>query len=345
MENKVNETDDCVRLGGLISEYIDGELDSETAERVRRHIDGCADCRKLYCDLVEVCRAAAESEYEPPRELHDRIMSAIEAERAGSKGKRSGLMRRRITAYAGIGVAAMLCVSIGATALVKNMINRADGMLAGETLAGANAEMSVGDINGVMLYRDDNSKGMSVSGKDQQAADKYSTADELKSDDTERGTVDVAESAAEVIPAECTDALPEQTKAAMTTAVCASPAETEAVYSKTEATEAGPAPMVTTAAPAMTAAPSASRPNDDAVAESCLGTWYFIAERGGYSLTFHADGSFTLVHTDSGSRTEGSFEWYGEEIIFRYNGREARYSYELNDRGLNLVYLSGERLF
>lgn len=109
----------CDQVSGLIIEYIDGELDGDTAELAARHIAECADCRKLYRDMTAVCRAVAESAYEAPAELHGRVMAAVRAGRVRRRIK-------RITMYAGVGVAAMLCVTLGVRAMLGRLGNGAD---------------------------------------------------------------------------------------------------------------------------------------------------------------------------------------------------------------------------
>lgn len=113
----------CEVVSGLIIEYIDGELDDRTAELVERHIEVCADCRKLYCDLRAVCRAAADSAFCVPDELHTRVMAAVRAEK--SARRRTKLMRR-VSAYAGVGIAAMLCIIIGVAAIFNSLGKNAD---------------------------------------------------------------------------------------------------------------------------------------------------------------------------------------------------------------------------
>jgi hypothetical protein len=119
----------CDVVSGLIIEYIDGELDKETAELVARHIETCPDCRKLYRDLVAVCRAATEAAYPAHGELHTRVMAAVRAD------KKARLMRR-VSAYAGVGIAAMLCIFIGAAAIFGDLGRNAD------LFSGFSAEMS-----------------------------------------------------------------------------------------------------------------------------------------------------------------------------------------------------------
>ena len=113
----------CEVVSGLIIEYIDGELDDRTAELVERHIEVCADCRKLYCDLRAVCRAAADSAFCVPDELHTRVMAAVRAEK--SARRRTKLMSR-VSAYAGVGIAAMLCIIIGVAAIFNSLGKNAD---------------------------------------------------------------------------------------------------------------------------------------------------------------------------------------------------------------------------
>ncbi|NLW74311.1 MAG: hypothetical protein GX057_05380 [Clostridiales bacterium] len=113
----------CEVVSGLIIEYIDGELDKEAAELVERHIETCTDCRKLYRDFKVVCRATAEAAYPVPGELHTRVMTAV---RADKKARLRTRLMKRVSAYAGVGIAAMLCIFIGIAAIFGGLDKNAD---------------------------------------------------------------------------------------------------------------------------------------------------------------------------------------------------------------------------
>ena len=113
----------CNRVSALISEYIDGELDDETAAAVASHIASCDDCRRLYEEISAVCRAVSDAgEVQVPDGLHERIMSAVRTQKHASR-------RRKTVTYLGLGVAAMLCISIMSSTLIQRMGTNADDLI------------------------------------------------------------------------------------------------------------------------------------------------------------------------------------------------------------------------
>ena len=109
----------CDKVGELIVEYIDGELDESTAELIKKHILGCPDCQKLYRDMALVCSSAAESAYDAPEELHDRVMSSIRRD-ITSRNRRAGIRNMMKTSrWLGVGIAAMLFICVGVAGSFK----------------------------------------------------------------------------------------------------------------------------------------------------------------------------------------------------------------------------------
>ena len=99
---------DVERLG---SEYIDGELHGERAERLRGHLRQCARCRQSMAQLAAMVDAASQLEpLEPPA----RLWSAIQRELADGAGQEpaeparhwlSWLSRPRLLPMAALGAA------------------------------------------------------------------------------------------------------------------------------------------------------------------------------------------------------------------------------------------------
>lgn len=80
-------------MGELISALLDGELSAEEAERVRQHLDGCAECRAMYADFAAMHEAMQE-EISLPAGLHDKIMGGIaKAAEAQKKRRRLRVLR------------------------------------------------------------------------------------------------------------------------------------------------------------------------------------------------------------------------------------------------------------
>ena len=141
----------CNRVSALISEYIDGELDDETAAAVASHIASCDDCRRLYEEISAVCRAVSDAgEVQVPDGLHERIMSAVRTEKHASR-------RRKTVTYLGLGVAAMLCISVMSSTLIQRMgVNRDDLIILSEQKGNGVYDPTDGSINTSISYGADN---------------------------------------------------------------------------------------------------------------------------------------------------------------------------------------------
>lgn len=71
---------DCAQARSLVSDYIDGELEPETARLLERHLDGCRNCPPLYAALVGVrARLARVSREAPDRggAMAERVRRAL----------------------------------------------------------------------------------------------------------------------------------------------------------------------------------------------------------------------------------------------------------------------------
>ncbi len=53
---------DCCVIRDLLPLYEDREVGAETAQAIREHLDGCADCREYYSHVRHVVRAMQEPE-------------------------------------------------------------------------------------------------------------------------------------------------------------------------------------------------------------------------------------------------------------------------------------------
>jgi anti-sigma factor RsiW len=72
-----------------ISEYIDGSLSPASRDAIRRHVEGCQDCRALVSDLDEIRRAAlALPPVEPPAAVWGHVEQAIRRRLQDVRGTR-----------------------------------------------------------------------------------------------------------------------------------------------------------------------------------------------------------------------------------------------------------------
>lgn len=310
MENERKAS--CEVISGLIIGYIDGELDVADAELVARHIKECADCRKLYSDMLSVCRAAAESAYKPPRELHARVMSAIRAEKTGS-ARRTGM--KRVTLYAGIGIAAMLCISIGITAMFKHLISSPDSAPAGTQelcLTEGVALKSAG--SGSFIFNNSGSEFNEILRSNAY----YSIC--------ENPTADATGGSAETKAEESTDTT-----------------EKSAVSTETSPVTSAAALPETTCVPCSTGAPDMNYSVSNN-AFSLIGEWYLSSSEGKQIvLVFYDATGFKLTDT-TGRITTGNYEATGSVISFIYYGNTSKYSYTVYGSELSLIHLSGDGL-
>lgn len=68
----------CLKYEELISAMLDGELTSAEENELTEHIAHCASCRKMYETYKEVFSSFQDVMQEPPAELKENVMSAIE---------------------------------------------------------------------------------------------------------------------------------------------------------------------------------------------------------------------------------------------------------------------------
>ncbi len=74
---------ECARLRGLSSDFIDGELDEESAEMVRAHLEWCADCEGFVNTMRATIGLLRSSErHEAPPALPERVREQVRREKA-----------------------------------------------------------------------------------------------------------------------------------------------------------------------------------------------------------------------------------------------------------------------
>ena len=79
---------DCEKYQELISCLLDGELSSQDEERLRTHMESCAECRAMYEAFASLSGALAADQEEPPAELAQGIMFKVQANAAARRNKR-----------------------------------------------------------------------------------------------------------------------------------------------------------------------------------------------------------------------------------------------------------------
>lgn len=102
----------CGHETGSLSSYLDGGLGPEEAERIRRRLDECSDCRRLLDELRAVReRARSLEDRPPPRDLWPGVARRIQAAETGPGRGRGKVVLSRPE----LAAAAAILLSLGAT--------------------------------------------------------------------------------------------------------------------------------------------------------------------------------------------------------------------------------------
>lgn len=105
---------DCSDVQELLSEYLDGMLDSNLNEKIKKHIDACDTCRREYellKKIVHECNNICDEDL--PDGFHEKLCSAISQKAENSRKERLGRVMKYCRMVAAIIVAA---VSLGVIA-------------------------------------------------------------------------------------------------------------------------------------------------------------------------------------------------------------------------------------
>ncbi len=104
----------CDEVRDQLAEHLLGTLDEPADLEVRRHLRGCAACRREMVALADGVStfARAAHEVEPPPELKERVLSAIQDDRADSAP--SAPVRRSPAAW--LAIAALVVLLAGSLA-------------------------------------------------------------------------------------------------------------------------------------------------------------------------------------------------------------------------------------
>lgn len=77
------EEADCLHMRELSSDFIDGELDAETADRILAHLEWCRPCTAFFNTLrATVSLLGSSKPPAPPESFRDRLFSRLR--KAGS---------------------------------------------------------------------------------------------------------------------------------------------------------------------------------------------------------------------------------------------------------------------
>lgn len=130
--------DNCESIRDLLEAYADGELTEKQKELVEHHIAHCPHCAALLDEYLALNAVIADCAVQAPEGFAERVMAAVEQEKKSiAKPQGRGVRLGKIAPWIGFGVAALLCVSIASSSLVKYVIGHlADPDFSVETSAG-----------------------------------------------------------------------------------------------------------------------------------------------------------------------------------------------------------------
>lgn len=129
---------DCKQIEELLEAYADGELNETQKAYVEQHVANCPQCKAVLDEYLALNAVIADCTMQAPEGFTERVAAAIKQEKAAAaKPQGKGVRLGRIAPLIGIGVAAMLCLSVASSTLVKFVVeNLADPDISVETSAG-----------------------------------------------------------------------------------------------------------------------------------------------------------------------------------------------------------------
>lgn len=306
MEEMSSEALDCAAVAELFDAYTDGDIDAGTASRVREHLDGCPECRQLYSDLAAVRAAVADSKYEVPDRLHDKIMAGVRREQ---KAERRAASRRRLVRIAGLGTAALLCITIGMTALIRHIPsfgNDADNIYLSGGLE--------------ITYPTNNEYSSEMSGTRLPAETDNSNWDNIQKEEIETGAASAPDG---LDGATCEAEKPSADKEV-----------NDPLYSVSD--------TIATPSDLPTEDNSQGKPADSVTYIS--GEWTMSVDGKDYLLNLSDSGSFNYS-LGNNIILSGKYYIVGERMVFESSGEYTFFDYSIDKGRLHLTYISGARLF
>ena len=119
---------DCKKIEQLLAAYADGELNEKQKALIEQHVATCPHCKALLGEYLALNEALASCTVQAPEGFADRVMDAVEKQKtAVPKSVGRGVRLGRIAPFMGVAAAAVICISVAGTALVKYVIENLDG--------------------------------------------------------------------------------------------------------------------------------------------------------------------------------------------------------------------------
>lgn len=126
----------CCEARELMFDYLDGELPARKMERISRHLDECAECRREFEERRKLLDTIKHIELDAPSELYPNVMRLVDLT---PQDKKSPFLSRR--KFIPIGTIAAACAVFAFVFLNRNVINNFK-----------NADSAVYDIEGAKYF-------------------------------------------------------------------------------------------------------------------------------------------------------------------------------------------------
>ena len=112
--------DNCEKIRQMLEAYADGELTEQQKAHVEQHVAHCPHCAALLDEYLALNAAIADCAVQAPEGFAERVSQAIRNQPQTSvRTKKTGVRLGKIAPWIGIGAAALLCVSIASSSLVR----------------------------------------------------------------------------------------------------------------------------------------------------------------------------------------------------------------------------------
>lgn len=112
--------DNCEKIREMLEAYADGELTEQQKAHVEQHVAHCPHCAALLDEYLALNAAIADCAVQAPEGFAERVSQAIRNQpQAPVRTKKNGVRLGKIAPWIGIGAAALLCVSIASSSLVR----------------------------------------------------------------------------------------------------------------------------------------------------------------------------------------------------------------------------------
>jgi len=114
-------------------DYLDEALREEEMSRIRKHLEGCHECKALYHRILESWSLAKADRLEPQPFFHTRVQQALENRKSSGSGEGRKLIRQAlqpalffVVLGLGIFIGIQLGKGIDASSLAENQVQSRD---------------------------------------------------------------------------------------------------------------------------------------------------------------------------------------------------------------------------